>query len=64
MEKLSKQAFQMNVGIVSEHIRNKLSEDHMPSLFRAHSKLIIKLIGDNADLRKRIEALEEKLKDK
>lgn len=64
MEKLTKQAFQMNVGIVSEHIRNKLSEDHMPSLFKAHSKLIIKLIGDNAELRKRVEALEEKLADK
>lgn len=64
MEKLSKQAFQLNVGIVSEHIRNKLSDAQLPSLFRAHSKLIIKLIGDNADLRKRIEALEEKLSDK
>ena len=64
MEKMTKSAFQMNIGILSEHIGNKLSEDHMPSLFRAQSRLIIKLIGDNADLRKRIEALEEKLKDK
>ena len=59
--KMTKQAFQLNVGILVNHAKNKLSEEFASNVFRAHSKLILELIGENADLKKRVKALEEAL---
>ena len=60
--KMTKHEFQMNLGILVNHAKNTLSEEFSLNVFRAHSKLIIKLIGENAELKKRVDALEELIK--
>lgn len=56
--KMTKQAFQLNLGILITHVKDKLSTDFSYNVEKAQSRLIIELIGENAELKKRIDELE------
>ena len=56
--KMTKHAFQMNLGILCNHVKGTLSEDLLSNVEKAQSRLIIKLIGENAEMKRRIDALE------
>ena len=56
--KMTKQAFQLNLGILITHVKDKLSTDFSYNVEKAQSRLIIKLIGENAEMKRRIDELE------